>query len=170
MKKPEPAEYNPYFQKYIDLVPENDFISELGKNKNDTIQLFANILPEKHNYRYAEKKWTIKELLMHVIDTERVFSYRALVCARGDNKTPLYSKDEDLYAANVTVENRTMESLVHEFECVRNNVTFLFEHLTPGQATFLADGITHPISARALGYILIGHVIHHNNVLKERYL
>lgn len=78
--------------------------------------------------------------------------------------------DEDLYAANVNLSDRTMESLLQEFESVRNSVTFLFEYLTPNQYAFLADAITHPISARALGYILIGHVIHHNNVLKERYL
>ncbi len=170
MKKPESSEYNPYFQKYIDLVPENDFIAELKKNKTDTIRLFNSVPFEKHDYRYAEKKWTIKELLMHIIDTERVFSYRTLVCVRGDHKTSLYSMDEDLYAANVNLSHRTMESLLQEFESVRNSVTFLFEYLTPNQYTFLADAITHPISARALGYILIGHVIHHNNVLKERYL
>jgi hypothetical protein len=170
MKKPEAIEYKPYFQRYIDLVNEGDFLEELQKNKMETVQLFKSISSNKHNYRYAEKKWTVKEVLMHMIDTERGFSYRILVCARADGKTPLYPMDEDMYAANVDVTNRTMDSLIKEFEVVRESATILFENLTADQSTFLGDNITHKISARALGYILIGHVKHHNNVIKERYL
>jgi uncharacterized damage-inducible protein DinB len=170
MKKPEAIEYKPNFQQYIDLVTEDDFLEELKKNKTETIQFFKSIPEHKHNYRYAEKKWTIKEVLMHMIDTERVFSYRVLVCARADGKTPLYPMDENMYAANVDVTHRTMDSLLKEFEVVRESVTFLFENLTEAQSKFLGDNITHKISARALGYFLIGHIKHHNNVIKERYL
>lgn len=170
MKKPEAIEYKPYFQRYIDLVKEGNFLEELENNKTETIRFFKSIPENKHNYRYAEKKWTIKEVLMHMIDTERGFSYRVLVCARADGQTPLYPMDEDRYAANVDVTNRTMDSLIKEFEVVRESATFLFENLTEAQSTFLGDNITHKISARALGYILIGHVKHHTNVIKERYL
>jgi hypothetical protein len=146
------------------------FLEELKKNKMETVQFFKSIPESKHNHRYAENKWTIKEVLMHMIDTERGFSYRVLVCARADDKTPLYPMDEDMYAANADVTNRTMDSLIKEFEVVRESATFLFENLTEAQSKFLGDNITHKISARALGYILIGHVKHHNNVIKERYL
>ncbi|HET6226761.1 MAG TPA: GNAT family N-acetyltransferase [Bacteroidia bacterium] len=170
MKKPDATEYKPYFQRYIDLVKEGDFLTELNANTNETIAFFKNIPENKHNYRYAENKWTIKEVLMHMIDTERGFSYRVLVCARGDANTPLHPMDEDMYAANVDVTHRRMNSLLQEFETVRKSATFLFENLTEAQSKFLGNNITHPISARALGYILIGHVKHHNNVVKERYL
>lgn len=170
MKKPDTSEYKPYFQRYIDLVKEGDFLAELKENKTETIAFFKSIPENKHNYRYAEKKWTVKEVLMHMIDTERGFSYRILVCARGDGNTPLHPMDEDFYAANVDVTNRSMDSLLQEFETVRKGVTFLFENLTEAQSKFKGNNITHPITARALGYILIGHVKHHNNVIKERYL
>lgn len=170
MKKPDPTEYKPYFKRYIDLVTEGNFLEELTKNKAETIQFFKSIPANKHDYRYAENKWTVKEVLMHIIDTERGFSFRVLVCARGDDKMPLHPMDEDLYAANVDVSNRSMESLLKEFETVRDGVTFLFENLTEAQSKFFGNNITHPISTRALGYILIGHVKHHNTVIKERYL
>lgn len=169
IKRPDTLEYKPHFQKYIDLVGEGNFLDQLEKNKLETIRFFKSIPEEKHNYRYAEKKWTVKEVLMHIIDTERGFSFRTLVCARGDNQMPLHSLDENLYAANVDVTNRTMDSLLYEFETVRNGVRFLFENLTEEQSKFLGNNITHCISARALGYIIIGHVKHHNNVVKQRY-
>lgn len=170
MKKPEASEYKPYFQRYIDLVKEGNFLNELNTNKAETIAFYKSIPDSKHNYRYAEKKWTIKEVLMHIIDTERCFAYRTLVCARGDASTPLHPMEEDLYAANVDVTNRSMESLLKEFESVRESVAFLFENLTEAQSKFKGNNIEHAITARALGYILIGHVKHHNNVVKERYL
>lgn len=170
IKKPNSGEYKPTFQKYIDLVGDENFLEALEKNKRETIQLFKNIPEEKHNYRYAEKKWTIKEVLMHIIDTERGFSFRTLVCARGDGQMPLHVLDENLYAAHVDVTGRSMESLLKEFETVRNSITFLFENLTESQSLFRGNYITHPTTTRAWAYITIGHVKHHNNILKERYL
>ncbi len=170
MKRPIQGEYKPQYQRYIDLVPEGDFLQELQKNKVETIDLFTGIPAVKHNYRYAENKWTVKEVLMHMIDTERAFSFRVLVCARGDRQMPLYPLDENLYAANADVSNRSMENLLKEFETVRESIIFLFENLTEEQSKFLGNNITHTISTRALGYFMIGHIRHHNNVIKERYL
>ncbi|UKJ06093.1 DinB family protein [Solitalea lacus] len=170
MKLPEQTEYNPYFQHYIDLVGEGDFETLFHQNTLLTAQYFKEVPSEKHNYRYAPNKWSVKEVLMHIIDTERVFAYRALVCARGDNSTPLHSMDEDLYAANVDVTHRTMESLIDEFLTVRKNSEFLFKNISDEQSKFLGNGVTHNISARALGFIMIGHIHHHVNVLNERYL
>ncbi len=170
MKRPEKIEYNPYFQKYIDLVALGDFQQNFDENTKDTIDFFENIPVEKHNYKYGIDKWTIKEVLMHIIDTERVFAYRALVCLRGDKETPLHSMDDNLYASNIDVTHRTMESLLEEFKTVRDNSNQLFQNVTEEQSKFLGNAVTHNISARALGLIMIGHIIHHINIIKSRYL
>ena len=95
MNRPEKIEYNPYFQSYIDLVELGDFQEIFTKNTKQTIDFFNSIPLEKHNYKYGIDKWTIKEVLMHIIDTERVFAYRTLVCLRGDNKTSLQMKNKE---------------------------------------------------------------------------
>lgn len=170
MNFPDKHEYNPYFQKYINLIPEGEFKEIYINNTDETIQFFRNIPAEKHEYRYAEGKWTCKDVLMHIIDTERVMSYRALVAMRGDASTPLPSVDENLYAQNVDVTNRSMEDLVEEFEIVRRSCKKLFDYVTDEQSRFLGNGVNHPVSARAVGYIMLGHSTHHLNVVKERYL
>ena len=122
------------------------------------------------NYRYAADKWTVKEVLMHVIDTERAFAYRAFVCARGDAETRLYGMDENFYNKNTDVTNRTIASLLAEFVAVRNNSVALFENINDAQSRFLGNTMPHKISARALGYLMIGHVAHHIDIIKMRYL
>lgn len=169
MKRPEPNEYKSYFQSYIDLVEDGDFSKLLLQNKVDAVTFFEGIPKEKHNYKYAEDKWTIKESLMHIIDTERVFSYRALACARGD-KTPLPTMDENLYARNVDVSTRTFLSLIEEFKAVRESSILLFDYMPDEKSRLIGHIGENAISARALGYLLIGHVIHHLNVIRERYL
>lgn len=170
MNRPEIAEYNPYFQYYIDLVDKGDFLETFNQNIKDLIEYFNNIPKELLNHRYAEDKWTIKEVLMHIIDTERAFAFRAFVCARGDADTPLHGMDENLYSSNIDVTDRTIESLLDEYIAVSNNSKSLFENLSDKQSMFLGNAITYKISARALGYIMIGHVKHHINIISERYL
>ena len=120
MQRPSADEYQGNYQKYFDLVPEGAYLELLGQNSKDTVRFFEAIPKEKLDYAYAPGKWTIKELLMHLIDTERVFSYRALVAARGDAATPHYRMDEELYANNVNVSQRTLESLLAEFQAVHH--------------------------------------------------
>ncbi|MNE48372.1 DinB superfamily protein [compost metagenome] len=170
MQKPLKEEYNPYYQHYIDLVPDGKFDIVFNNNTQQTISFFENIPVEKHEYKYQPGKWSIKEVLMHIIDTERVMSYRTLVAARGDNNTPLPSFDEDGYANNVDVSNRNMADLLDEFKAVRSGTEKLVNNLTEAQLKFKANAVTHPITACALSYIMIGHINHHINVLKERYL
>ena len=170
MNRPDKNEYNPYFQHYIDLVESGEFLAVFDRNTEQTGRYFNNIPTDKHDYRYAEGKWTIKEVLMHIIDTERVFAYRTLVCLRGDHATPLHSMDDNLYASNIDVSSRTMESLIREFGVVRSNSRLLFENVTEVQSKFLGNGVTHPFSARALGLIMMGHILHHMNIINERYL
>jgi hypothetical protein len=171
MNFPKPIEYKPEFQKYIDLTHRKiGFFEQFKKNTIETIDFFKSISKDKLNYKYAENKWSVKDILMHIIDTERGFSYRAIVCLRQDNMTPLYGMDEDFYAKNVDVANRSIESLIHEFHIVRQSFIILFENCTEDQSQFLGNGIGHQISARALGFVAIGHCIHHTNVIQERYL
>ena len=170
MQRPHADEYAASYQKYIDLVPEGDYLSLLRQNLISAITRVEQIPAEKLDYRYSEGKWTIKEVLMHIIDTERVFSYRALVAARGDVTTPHYRMDEELYAKNVDVSNRTLQSLISEFKTVRASTEQLFENLTDAQSKLRCNIVTHQMTTRAIGYFMIGHVQHHLNVIEERYL
>ncbi|MCD6069399.1 MAG: hypothetical protein K0S33_4225 [Bacteroidetes bacterium] len=170
MKKPQQGECNPAMFRYIDLIPEGN-VKELCANYTaDTIRFFENIPAEKHSFRYAENKWTVKEVFMHMLDTERVMCYRAFVAARGDAKTVLYYMDEDAYAANVDVSNRTMEDLLEEFRFIRGATEKLLLNITEEQSTFKANNMEHSLTARAMAYIMLGHMQHHLNVIKERYL
>ena len=169
MQRPLQNEYNPNYQKYFDLVPEGEYLDVLRQNTENTIAFFEDIPFEKHDYNYAPAKWTVKELLMHIIDTERVFAYRGLIAARGDNNTPIHRMDEELYARNVIVSNRTMQSLLAEFIIVRNATEILFENFTEDQSKLWCNIIPHPMTTRAIGYFIIGHVKHHINIIKERY-
>lgn len=169
MQKPLAGEYAAGYQKYFDLVPQGDYLSLLQQNTIETINSFAAIPKETLDYRYAADKWTIKEVLMHIIDTERVFSYRGLVAARGD-ESPHYRMDERLYASNVDVSQRSLPSLLAEFKAVRAATQLLYENLSEAQSKLLCNIVTHPITARAIGYFLIGHVRHHLNIIEQRYL
>ena len=170
MQRPSADEYHENYQKYFDLVPAGAYLELLGQNSKETVSVFEAIPRGKLDYSYAPGKWTIKELLMHLIDTERVFSYRALVAARGDATTPHYRMDEELYAKNVDVSQRTLQSLISEFQVVRSSTEKLFENLTDAQSKRLCNVVTHPMSARAIGYFMIGHVQHHLKIVEERYL
>jgi uncharacterized damage-inducible protein DinB len=168
MQKPSADEYHENYQKYFDLISEGNYFSLLKQNAIDLINQFEKIPVEKLDYKYAEDKWTIKEVLMHIIDTERVFSYRGLIAARGDN-TPIYRMDEERYAQNVDVSHRTRQSLLSEFKAVRSSTEQLFENMTETQSKLRCNIITHPMTARAIGYFMIGHIVHHLNIIEERY-
>lgn len=170
MQRPNPNEYASYYQPYIDLVEDGEFSDLIIQNKRDVMAFFESIPNEKYNYRYAENKWTIKQVLLHIIDTERVFAFRALVCARGDN-SPLPFMNEKEYAKNADTFNRTMKSLITEFGTVRKSSILLLDNLTDEQSMFTGNiGGKYTITTRALGYLIIGHALHHVNVVKERYL
>ena len=170
MQKPSTNEYAASYQKYFDLVPDGEYLSLLRQNLIGTVEYFEKIPNDKLEYRYAEGKWTIKEVFMHIIDTERVFSYRGLVAARGDVSTPHYRMDEELYAGNVDVSNRSLQSLISEFKAVRASTQQLFENITEAQSKLPCNIVTHPMTARAIGYFVIGHIQHHLNIIQERYL
>jgi uncharacterized damage-inducible protein DinB len=167
--RPSTSEHAPYFSLYINLVPEGDFFEELEASSKLLCTLFEQISPEKAEFRYAEGKWTPKEMLMHIIDTERIFVYRALTIARND-KTTLPGFDENAYAAEIDVTSRTVSDLIAEFNAVRQATVLFFKYLPLEKTSIVGNANQHPTSARALAYMIIGHVLHHSNILKERYL
>lgn len=170
MQRPQQGEYNPYFQTYIDMVPNGDFLAILHENTNAAIAFFEGIPAEKHNYRYDTDKWNVKQLLAHITDAERVFSYRALVAARGDSKTILHPMNDHLYVEQANVADRTFDSLLTEFKAVRAATEALFAPISESQSEFRAKTKAGPITARALGYIIVGHMLHHMKVIKAWYL
>jgi len=161
--------YPPHFYKYIRLV-ENEDLTTILKTQLSEAQAFFNSIPEeKYDYKYAEGKWSIKEALQHIIDTERVFIYRALAFSRKDTNT-LPSFDENGYANNANGASRNWNDLVNEFTAVRNSGQFLFNSFSPEQLDSLGKSSDYQMNARAMGYTIAGHVAHHLNIIRERYL
>ena len=168
MNRPQPDEVDPYYATYINTVSEN----VLGELEHQAISFpaFLKQIPDiKAYYAYAEGKWTVKEVVGHMIDTERIMAYRALRIARND-QTPLASFEENDYVANASFNDRSLESLAEEFEAVRIANIHLFKHLTEDELIRKGTASNKPVSVRALLYILVGHVNHHRNIIEERYL
>jgi len=163
------AEFNPYYEQYIVLAPDTNIVSGLKQCLEHTIQFFKNIPEEKHNYRYADGKWTVKEILLHIIDVERIFSYRALRIARQD-KTPLPGFEQDDYVLNADVSKRTLEDLLQEYSAVKQATIHLFNSFHAATLKSIGEASNSPTSVRAIGYIIQGHETHHKNVIESRYL
>lgn len=167
--RPDLSRVGNFYHNYINLVKEDELAEAFEKQSASFIRFLETIPAEKYDHRYAEEKWTIKELLQHVIDAERIFSYRALRFARKD-KTPLPGFDENSFAAAAKAETRNWDKLVEEFKVVRRSSELLFNSFDEDQLD--ADGISSnsPNYVLALGFILIGHAMHHQKIVKERYL
>ena len=169
MARPQSSEFPAYFGRYIAQV-EAENITEAVNKYSKNLGDFYNTLPEeKADYRYAPGKWTLKELLLHVVDAERIFSYRILRISRKD-KTPLASFDEDSYAANSDAHYRSFASIKEEFQAVRKATDLLLLSLTEEQVTQEGISSNLNITVNALAYITFGHMLHHKNILEERYL
>jgi hypothetical protein len=170
MNRPQPSEYHPFYNGYVQLVPEGNFLQLLKENTLQVRSFFNSIRTDKQEHRYQPGKWTVKQILMHMADTERVMSYRALTISRGDTQVNLPNMDENLFAVNANVTGRTIEDLLHEFNTVRESTTLLFGYMSDAQSAFTGNVLGHSISPRALGHVIIGHTIHHMNIIKQRYL
>ena len=169
MPKPSPTNYAGYFQKYIDQVTEPDFFTALH-NQSSGLELFLqSITEEKSMFVYAEGKWTIKELLLHMSDTERIFCYRALCFARGE-KTNLPGFEENDYAAHSDANSRTWENIVQEFLTVRKATEMLFKSFSEKALTSSGTANNNEATVLTIGFVLLGHVNHHKKILAERYL
>jgi Protein of unknown function (DUF664). len=169
INRPEATEYPPYYERYISLVPQSDIVKTLQEQLDETLKLLRDIPESQAGFRYAPDKWSIKELVGHVIDGERVFAYRALRFARND-KTPLPGFEQDDYIQNASFDDCTLSDLADEFESVRRSSVFLFKQLN--QEAWLRKGTANEseASVRAIAYIIAGHELHHRSILRERYL
>jgi uncharacterized damage-inducible protein DinB len=168
LERPKPGEYNPYFDRYISLIPGNDILGTLDKQFSKTIALLSGRSEQDANQRYAPEKWTLKELLGHVIDTERIMSYRALCIARND-RTPLSGFEQDAYVSGGPFAEVAFNDLLEEFKTVRAATLSLLRHLRPGDWTRRGVVDQKETSVRALAYIIAGHELHHRHILEERY-
>ena len=169
MARPSQGDYGAFYETYVSKVHEDDLIEAFRKHTADVLDFFEGIPRQKLDYAYATGKWTIKQVLQHITDAERIFAYRALRFARKDN-TPLSPFDENEYAAEAQVAQRDWMDMVEEFQLVRLSSEHLFRSLGTEelQRSGIASGV--PVSVLSLGYILIGHATHHMEVVKERYL
>ncbi len=159
----------PFYQFYANYVEGEDILEELKAQLHSYVEFIRTIPEEKHLYRYAENKWTIKEVVGHNTDTERIKSTVALRIARND-KTPLPGFDEDAYPRESDFNLRTMEELLDEFIAVRKSSIALLSHLSEDELKRIGTASGKQISSRANFYFLYGHVAHHVKILKERYL
>jgi len=171
MSRPVSKEYAEFFQPYMDIIPTDDSgLNELLESSLEACNsLFHSLGPDKEDYRYAEGKWTIKELLQHIVDSERVFAYRALRFSRNDS-TQLPGFDENLYAENCEVTHRSLASLLEEFNWLRKSNIQMFAFMDETMLKRMGRIDGNQISVRALGFIICGHVLHHLKVIEERYL
>jgi DinB superfamily len=168
LAKPEAGEYAAYYDKYVSIVSGDDIASVLKTQRVQTMQLLAGRSEREGNFRYAVDKWTVKEVLGHVNDAERIFTYRALRIARGD-QTPLPGFEQDDYVRSAGSNERPLANLVEEFADIRSASLALFRSF--GRDEWLRRGTAskNEVSVRALAFITAGHELHHRRILEERY-
>ncbi|MDB4907899.1 MAG: DinB-like domain protein [Gemmatimonadetes bacterium] len=169
LTRPNDDEYLSYYGKYISLVPDGDVVAMLAQQLDDTESLLASIGEEGSMHRYAEGKWSVKEVVSHVSDTERIFAYRALRFARAD-ATPLPGYDENAYAPMAGADARPLDALVAELRAVRRATVATLQGFPPEAAQRRGSANGAQMSVRALAWTIAGHELHHRNVLRERYL
>ncbi len=168
MKRPEPTEYAESYANYIAQVPGSDVLSVLESQRLQMLQLFAGRSERDGNFRYAPGKWTVKEVLGHVTDSERIFAYRALRIARGD-QTPLSGFEQDDFVRDGAFGERTLAGIAEEFAAVRTASIALFRSFNEEALTRRGIANQKEVTVRALAFITVGHQIHHRVILEERY-
>jgi hypothetical protein len=169
VERPDATEYVPYYERYISLVSDGDILITLSRQLDESLALLGSISEEQANHRYAPDKWSIKELVGHVIDTERIFAYRALRFARND-RTPLPGYDQDDYIRGASFDDYSLADLASEFEHVRRANLSLFKHLDEDAWKRRGTANESEVSVRALAFIIAGHELHHMAILRNRYL
>ncbi len=167
--KPNADEYAPYYETYISKVNTNDPVKGLRNSKKKLIKLISNLSKKQLNFRYAEGKWTIKEMLVHLIDAERIFTYRALRFARNDD-TALPGFDENKFVPVSKAVDRKIKSILREYNAVRNATIALYENMDEEMIMRKGTASEKTMSVRALMYVSLGHEIHHMGMMREKYL
>ena len=167
-RRPDPGEYAPYFQRYVDLVPEDDIVTALAAQVDDTAARLRRLDEAGAAYRYAPEKWTIKQVVGHMGDTERILSFRALSISRGETN-PLPGFDEDSYVRSAEFDSWPYADLVDSLAVVRRANVLMFRHLSEDRwdRRGIADG--RQTSVRGLAFTILGHERHHLRVLREKY-
>ena len=167
--RPESSEYAPFYGTYVGHVPGGDIVETLSTQLDATLTLLRGLPEESGGLRYAPGKWSVREVIGHVTDAERIFAYRALRFARAD-ETPLASFDENAYVANASFDDHPLASLIDELEAVRRSTVLLFAGLNATE--WMRHGIAskNAMSVRALAWVVAGHELHHVGLLKTRYL
>jgi len=167
-QRPAATEYAPYQARYVDLVPEEDIIPALEKQGKETAAMLRSISDEKAGFRYAPDKWTVKQVVGHFTDAERIFGYRALAIARGEKKS-LPGFEEKDYAVAGDFNRRSMRDLADEYEAARHSTILLYRGLSPEAWTRKGTANESPITVKGQAYVALGHERHHLRVLRERY-
>jgi hypothetical protein len=166
---PAPDEFAPFFGKYVALVGEGDIVQTLSDQLSASVAPLRDLSEDTASFRYGPSKWSIREVVGHVVDTERIMAYRALRIARGDS-TPLPGFDEDLFVWGANFDHRTLTDLLEELEAVRRASVLFFASLDGSSWARRGTSDEHPVSAKAIAYIIAGHELHHRRILQERYL
>ena len=169
MQRPETNEFDPYYNTYISLIEGDNVLPVLDSQPDEIREVIAQVPEEKGTFAYADSKWTIKEVLSHLIDGERMFAYRILRISRGD-ETPIEGFEQEGYIENSNANNRSFASLLDEFDLQRSSNMLMLTNLSDEGARRMGTASGLAISARALAYIMAGHVQHHLRILNERYL
>lgn len=169
IERPQADEHAPYYGKYVGRVPEGDLTSVLREQVLETAALLRTVSPDRADFAYEPGKWTVKEVVGHMVDVERVMAFRALWFARGDD-TGLPGFDENAWAAQAGSARRTLPDLLEELQVVRSSTIHLARHLSPEALARRGSANGTPVSVRALFYIIAGHERHHVELLRERYL
>ena len=165
---PQPTEYNDFYGKYIDLVTTPNVVQQLIQQGQNTYAFIRQLNPEQASYRYEEGKWNVKEVIGHLIDTERVMAYRALSIARGEERSlPGFNQDD--YVSEANFSERSLQNLSAEYDAQRNANVSLFSSFDPDHISQVGTANGSEVSIRALAYIIAGHEQHHLGVLKEKY-
>lgn len=163
------SDFQKYIQRYLYLIPSGNWLEELKKSEEKTVEIYSKLTEEQSFFAYAEGKWTLKEVLLHLSDTERVFQYRILAFARGD-KNELPGFDEENYAANSFANDRTLESLLNEYQLVRKSSQILLQTLNSSVLNNIGIANGNKIAVETICKLIVGHNIHHLNIIEERYL
>jgi len=169
MRKPELSEHPPYYTYYINLVKSDHGVKALESQIIEMQQFIGSVPVEMEEFRYAEGKWTIKEVLGHICDTERILGYRALCIARGE-QIALPGYDENSYVANGQFDKRSLYDLAHEFSIVRESNIALFKNFDETILNKMGTANNNKMSVRAILFMIAGHEKHHVNVIKDLYL
>lgn len=163
------TDFEKYIQRYLDLIPSEDWLNEMENTIKETVDIFNKIDEEKGNYAYSDGKWTLKILLQHLTETEKIFNYRALRFSKNDSQN-LLGFDEENYAKENNTRELTVQHLLEEFKCVRKMSILFFKGLTPLVLERKGVANDNEISVETIGKLIVGHHIHHLNIIKERYL